>query len=102
MKSIIFTCMFVVLSLIQGFPQLDYRTGWQQDSLYGNPSKVLTSIYQLTEKFGEPVKDDMIKRMIGHMIRPIMEHNGFELDRKGVQCRKKRELFSLAARYKRG
>ena len=56
MKSIIFTCMFVVLSLIQGFPQLDYRTGWQQDSLYGNPSKVLTSIYQLTEKFGEPVE----------------------------------------------
>jgi len=48
--------MFVVLSLIQGFPQLDYRTGWQQDSLYGNPSKVLTSIYQLTEKFGEPVE----------------------------------------------
>jgi hypothetical protein len=58
---------------------------------------------RLLEKFKLPPPDtkerDRIKQAIGHMIRPIMEANGYELVQKGAKCRMKLELFSYASRY---
>lgn len=57
---------------------------------------------KLLEKFGEKVHEDRMKQAIGHMVRAIMEAHGYELDIKGVRCRKKTELFVFAARYRKG
>jgi len=57
---------------------------------------------KLLEKFGIVVKEDRMKQAIGHMIRPIMEANGYTLEKQGVPCRKKKEVFVYASRYKKG
>ena len=54
---------------------------------------------KLLEHFGNIVKEDRNKQAIGHMIRPIMEHHGYDLVQKGVRCRKKTEVFVFASRY---
>ena len=59
---------------------------------------------KLLDKFGDSLKKDdpyadRLKQAIGHMVRPIMEANGYKLVQKGVRCRKKTELFVFAARY---
>ncbi|MBI1944517.1 MAG: hypothetical protein HYS27_02405 [Deltaproteobacteria bacterium] len=43
-----------------------------------------------------------VARMVGHMIRQIMEHRGFELEQEGVRLRAGfRGVFSTGARYRR-
>ena len=56
---------------------------------------------KLLVKFGEKVKEDRMKQAIGHMVRAIMEFHGYDLDKKGVRCRKKTEVFVFAAKYKK-
>lgn len=59
----------------------------------------------LIEEFGAEVnnKDNKwTKKAIGHMIRPIMEHHGYEkVGDRVFLCTKKMDLFKSAARYKR-
>ncbi len=56
---------------------------------------------QLLERFGDEIKPDRWKQMIGRMVRQIMESRGYVLDRTGVRFREK-ILFLSAARYKKG
>ncbi len=54
---------------------------------------------KLLEQFGVGVKDDSVKKATGHMARFVMEELGYVLVQRNVQCRKKTEVFSRAARY---
>lgn len=57
---------------------------------------------KLIETFGTEVdndKNDRIKQAIGHMIRAIMEHHGYEHIKSGNPCTKKGELFHYASKY---
>jgi hypothetical protein len=54
----------------------------------------------LIQKFGKKVREDIIKQMIGHMVRQIMERRGFKLEAKNIAIRFG-TLFSRAARYGR-
>jgi len=51
----------------------------------------------LLAEFGEPVAEDRHKQVIGHMVRQIMEHLGYELVQKGANIPK--GMFSTGARY---
>lgn len=53
----------------------------------------------LVEKFGPVIATDQVKKMIGHMIRQIMEHCGYQFDRSGVPIKREGNIFSSAARY---
>lgn len=55
---------------------------------------------RLVEKFGDPIRDDRIKRWIGHLTRQIMEWRGFYLKRPGVPVRLG-GLFGKASLYVR-
>lgn len=55
---------------------------------------------QLVAKFGEEVRQDRYKQMMGRMVRQIMEHRGYQLDQTGVRTRVG-DLFTSAARYKK-
>jgi hypothetical protein len=54
----------------------------------------------LVAEFGDEVRDDRTKQMIGHMARQIMEALGFELDRTGLRITRP-SLFTSAATYRR-
>ena len=54
---------------------------------------------QLLAEFGQEIRSDRWKQMIGRMTRQIMEHKGYTLDQAGVRTRVK-DLFTSAARYK--
>lgn len=53
----------------------------------------------LLARFGAPVQVDHTKRMIGHMIKQVMENRGHPWERNGVSIRTKGNIFSTAARY---
>ena len=55
----------------------------------------------LLERFGDDVKVDRVKQMIGHMIRQIMENRGYEMRTQNVKVDIKR-LFTKASKYKDG
>jgi len=55
----------------------------------------------LLEKFGNDVKVNRVKQMIGHMIRQIMEERGYEMGSQNVVVSIKR-LFTKASKYKDG
>lgn len=55
---------------------------------------------RLVERFGDQVRENRIKQMIGHMARQIMESRGFALYTQGVKVRTG-DLFSTASRYQR-
>lgn len=52
----------------------------------------------LLDKFGDKVRKIRVKQMIGHMIRQIMEKNGYELEQRNVLVDD--GLFYKASRYK--
>ena len=54
----------------------------------------------LTEKFGSAVATDAVKKMVGHMIRQIMESKNHRFDRSGVRITREDNIFSTAARYR--
>lgn len=54
----------------------------------------------LLKEFGDAVAHDDVKRMIGHMIRQIMEVQGYALDKTGVNITRDPCLFKRATRYK--
>lgn len=55
---------------------------------------------QLLENFGDEIRGDRWKQLIGRMTRQVMEHHGYSLDQSGARIRIK-ELFTSAARYKK-
>ncbi|MBV5305129.1 MAG: zinc ribbon domain-containing protein [Desulfobulbaceae bacterium] len=54
---------------------------------------------ELVEKFGDDVRVDRVKQLIGHMVRQIMESRGFQLDAQNVKVLQDRRLFKKASRY---
>lgn len=54
----------------------------------------------LVAEFGDQVRDDRTKQMIGHMTRQIMEALGYELDRTGLRITRA-SLFTSGATYGR-
>lgn len=56
--------------------------------------------YQILEEFGEEVRVDRWKQMIGKMVRQVMEAHGYNLDQAGVRIRES-ILFTRAARYRK-
>lgn len=53
---------------------------------------------QLIERFGDEIRPNRWKQLIGKMTRQIMEERGYSLVRAGVRTRI-RDLFTSAARY---
>jgi hypothetical protein len=56
---------------------------------------------RLLEEFGPEIAHDRVKRMIGHMVRQIMEALGYAVDRGGLRITRL-NLFSSGTRYRRG
>lgn len=54
----------------------------------------------LVAQFGDEVRDDRTKQMIGHMTRQIMEALNYELDRTGLRITRP-SLFTSGATYRR-
>jgi len=54
---------------------------------------------QLLEEFGEAILADRVKQMVGHMVRQVMEHRGWNLDQSDVKVQS--VPFIKAARYRR-
>ena len=55
----------------------------------------------LLKTFGDEVRQDRIKQMIGNMIRQIIEPRGYQIDRQNVRVPPNRkDLFTSATRYK--
>lgn len=54
----------------------------------------------LLDKFGDEIRGDRWKQMMGRMTRQIMERHGYSLDQTGVRIHTG-ELFTSAARYTR-
>ena len=54
---------------------------------------------QLLEEFGEDVREDRVKQMIGHMVRQILERRGWVHNQHGVQVQS--VLFTEASSYRR-
>lgn len=54
----------------------------------------------LVAKFGDWVAERRIKQMIGHMVRQILEREGYVIDRQDVPITRDGNIFSYATRYK--
>jgi hypothetical protein len=54
----------------------------------------------LLYKFGDQVRDDRVKQMIGHMIKQILAYQGYDLEQRNVLVND--GLFKKASRYKLG
>lgn len=55
---------------------------------------------ELIAEFGKIIREDKNKQLAGHMIRQILEAQGFEHDKHNIAVRFG-GLFKLASRYKR-
>lgn len=55
----------------------------------------------LLNKFGDKIREDQIKQMIGAMIRQILESDGYEHEQHGMKVNDNDNLFTKASRYKR-
>lgn len=53
---------------------------------------------RLVNEFGNEIRGDRWKQMIGRMTRQVMESHGYQLDQTGVRVRIG-DLFTSAARY---
>ena len=55
----------------------------------------------LLNRFGDEVRVDRIKQLIGNMIRQIIEPRGYQIDRQNVRTPPSRkDLFTTGTRYK--
>jgi hypothetical protein len=53
----------------------------------------------LLTRFGEEVRQDRIKQMIGRMARQVMESSGYRIDRQNVRIPAEANIFSSGTRY---
>lgn len=63
----------------------------------GNPA-VAGVEEPLLAEFGAAVLDDRVKQMIGHMVRQVMEAEGYEIEKQNVKIGS--ALFSKGTRYR--
>jgi hypothetical protein len=56
---------------------------------------------RLLERFGDDVRPDRVKQLVGHMVRQVLEARGFALDAQNLRTRFGAGLFSRASRYRR-
>lgn len=63
----------------------------------GNPA-VAGIEEPLLAEFGDAVLDDRVKQMIGHMVRQVMEAEGYEIEKQNVKISS--ALFSKGTRYR--
>jgi hypothetical protein len=56
---------------------------------------------RLVEEFGEEVRPDRVKQVVGHMVRQVLESRGFTLDAQGLRTRFGGGLFTRGSRYRR-
>lgn len=54
---------------------------------------------QLLQRFREDVLDHRVKQMIGHMVRQVMEHRGYRIEKSNTTIAS--ALFSKGTRYQR-
>lgn len=64
----------------------------------GNPA-VAGIEEALLSEFGEELLDDRVKQMIGHMVRQVMEAEGYEIEKQNVTIAS--AVFSKGTRYRR-
>jgi hypothetical protein len=53
----------------------------------------------LLARFGEEVRQDRVKQMIGRMARQVMESRGYRIDRQNVRIPAEANMFSSGTRY---
>jgi hypothetical protein len=53
----------------------------------------------LFARFGERVRVDRVKQMMGHMVRQVMEQQGYRLQQSNVKITSRNNIFSRASRY---
>lgn len=53
----------------------------------------------LTVRFGNKVRGDRIKQMIGHMVRQVLERRGYRVDRNNVRISREGNIFTSGTRY---
>lgn len=53
----------------------------------------------LLSEFGPAIKEDRLKQMVGHMIRQVLEHRGYRVDRNNVRINRDDNIFASATRY---
>lgn len=53
----------------------------------------------LLERFGEPIRENRVKQMIGHMVRQVLEAKGYRIDRNSVRIGTPGNIFTTATRY---
>lgn len=51
------------------------------------------------DEFGDEILDDRVKQMIGHMVRQVMEAEGYEIEKQNVTIAS--AVFSKGTRYRR-
>ncbi len=56
---------------------------------------------RLLERFGDDVRPDRVKQLVGHMVRQVLESRGFVLDAQNLRTRFGAGLFGRASRYRR-
>jgi excisionase family DNA binding protein len=54
----------------------------------------------LVTRFGNDIKQDNLKKLIGRLIKPVMEEQGYRHYKRGVRCRPN-PVFSVASSYQR-
>ena len=54
---------------------------------------------ELLARFGAGVRENRVKQMIGHMVRQVMEAEGYSLDAQRIPIRFD-DLFSTGSRYR--
>lgn len=53
----------------------------------------------LLDRFGDAVRQDRLKQMIGHMVRQLLENRGYRVDRNNVRITRDGNMFASATRY---
>jgi len=53
----------------------------------------------LLKRFGDDVRQDRVKQMIGRMVRQILEGRGYRIDRQNVRIPAPENMFASGTRY---
>jgi hypothetical protein len=53
----------------------------------------------LLARFGDEVREDRVKQMIGRMVRQVIEPGGYRIDRQNVRISKAANMFVSGTRY---
>ncbi|WP_149472455.1 hypothetical protein [Roseomonas genomospecies 6] len=54
---------------------------------------------ELLQRFGDAVRQDRVKQMIGRMVRQILEARGYRIDRQNVRISMPTNIFASGTRY---